>query len=421
MTLRRRSRSLMRGGLWSLLAALTILLVLACGGSSTPGGSASAALSPSADQSTRTTTQTFTTPVGPGGALPTCSAAQVADRLPPIVYRPPGLARTAKVPLLIALHGSQSRPQNMQGLSHFEQLAKSDGFVVAFPGSCDDTHPWGPTQDLTYLSSLIPQLIGSQNIDPTRVYVAGYSAGGYATWLLGCMLSREVTAVAIVSGAMNGRLYDVCSPSRPVSELLLVGTQDGTQYTGVPGRLPSPFQTTAHWRGLDGCAAQPVAATLPLPAVSQQVWSDCTDGSAVSLIIVKGAKHVWPPYGPGAPPSYSASAAVWAFLSAHTGAPLTLTGSDARVLSLRAAAIGGGRVRFTAKLHVAEPLTVVASLASGSSPRAVHLAAPGQRNVTVSWTFVAARRSSYHLLLTLRDSYGRVRRVARSVSGGTGG
>ncbi|MDQ6817953.1 MAG: hypothetical protein M3018_11200, partial [Actinomycetota bacterium] len=98
--------------------------------------------------------------------------------------------------------------------------------------------------------------------------------------------------------------------------------------------------------------------------------------------------------------------------------PLTLTTSDAKLQSLQASTGSGGRTRFTATLRVSEPLTVVATLRSGSPRRTIHLTRFGVRSVSVSWTLPVGARRSYHVVLMLRDSYGRTRRVGRSVTGG---
>jgi polyhydroxybutyrate depolymerase len=386
---------------------LVACLIAACGATSMQAGGLSSPAAAGSQQGRFVYT-------GPTEGSPhICTAAQLAARPAPIVYRPGSLSGAQKVPLLIALHGAGGGPQSMEGLSHFQYVARQYGFVVAFPGSCNDAHPWGTPQDLTYMTALIGQLIASQNIDPSRVYVAGFSAGGYETWQIGCHLSSQVAAIAIVSGAMNGRLYNSCALSRPVSELLMVGTSDSTRYTGIPGRLPSPFQTTARWRTLDGCAPQAVSALRPVQVVSQQTWGVCADGSAVSLVLLQGAAHVWPPIGVGAPANYSASQAVWAFVSAHRASPSSLSASDAKLLSLRSYPARGRRTRLIATLQISEPLTVSASLASRS--KATYFYKLGPRTVTATWTFAVRSRGHRRVVLTLRDFYGRARQVTRSV------
>ena len=298
------------------LAAASILV--ACGSSTADDGTAAASTQgqSAASPPPSAATTSSTVPGAPGSCR---FGVSQNGRIAPLIC---GSARrlsnrtSRKVPLVIALHGSEGNPVAMQGLSHFAQVADQHGFIVAFLGSSNLQHPWSPPSDLPYVSGMIDALTRTYNVDARRVYVTGFSAGGAETWLAGCKLSKQVAAIAIVSGAMNGKLYRSCAPSRPVSELLMVGDADGTRWTGIPGRLPSPQQTTARWRGIDSCTSTPVRVRQ-VSAVQQTTWTSCKAGAAVALYVVQGAGHVWPPIGIGAPRDYSASEAVWAFLSAH--------------------------------------------------------------------------------------------------------
>ena len=65
---------------------------------------------------------------------------------------------------------------------------------------------------------MIDALTRAYNVDfARRVYVTGFSAGGPETWLAGCRLSKQVAAIAIVSGAMNGRTPRAVRPPAPRS------------------------------------------------------------------------------------------------------------------------------------------------------------------------------------------------------------
>jgi polyhydroxybutyrate depolymerase len=275
-------------GFYALLMGIAAILAAACGVST-------------AANSTRTATGDGPSVASSAGGfrytgrkaesgIP-CATLPTEARLPPITYRPPSLAAGQRVPLLVALHSFGGTPADMEGLTHFEHLADEHGFVVAYLASCNLAHPWGPADDLAYVNSEIDQISAQDNIDPSRVYVTGYSAGGYETWNAGCRLSSKVAAIAVVSNAMNGVLFQTCTLTKPVSQLLMVGTADGTRWTGIPGQLPNPFQTTARWRALDGCAAQPIQ-TQVVSTVTQETWSSCADGSTVALYIVRGASHV---------------------------------------------------------------------------------------------------------------------------------
>jgi polyhydroxybutyrate depolymerase len=330
-----------------------------------------------------------------------------------------GAATTHRESLVIALHGSPGTsqstqgPLDMQGLSHFAELANASGFVVAFLGSSDQQHPWRPPSDINYVSSMIDQLTATYNLDPSRVYVTGFSAGGYETWRLGCELANKVAAIAIVSGAMNGQLYHSCSPSRPVSQLLMVGDADGTRWTGIPGRLPSAQQTTTRWLGIDGCASSPVQDVQPIPAVDQKTWTSCIDGSAVALYVIHGAQHVWPPFGVGAPNLYSASVAVWNFFRAHKAAPTT---PGARGFSFQADQRGRTRTvvvtfRSTESVIVTETLAAKNRRLTRAS-FVINQAGRSQVTLTIP---PKTKAGTYTVTTTVVDSFGRKLWVTHNV------
>jgi polyhydroxybutyrate depolymerase len=393
-----------RAGILSVLAVCTLgLLIAACGTSASPGQSAH-----------QPTTATIPPSTNPGSTIP---GSQSGVRLPPIIYRPAGLSRATKVPLVIALHGggaSPVGPQQMEGLTHFEELANQDRFVVAFLDSSSQTNPWNPrTNDLAYVSSMIGQLKASQNVDPQRVYVVGFSAGGNETWLAACDLSNKVAAIAVVAYDMRPALYDSCRPSRPVSELLMIGDNDGIRFTGVPGHVVSASEAAAKWRALDGCAANPVS-TQQVSTVVQQTWNACTDGSAVALYVIKGGGHDWPPIGAGSPTDYSASAAIWAFFSAHRATPTSIS-SDAKLTAPPGVHPGAKRTLMS-DFHLGEPVAVQETLLAGHRSVATHAARLAKGSSKLAWLMPGQLQAGRYLLrMVLQDAYGRRLTVSRTV------
>jgi polyhydroxybutyrate depolymerase len=238
-----------------------------------------------------------------------------------IVYRPPGLSRSRPVPLVVAL--ARSCTQCMEGLTKFEHLAGANGFVVAYPGSGQNP-PWhAPVQDVAYLRSLIGHITRTENIDPKRVYIAGFSATARETYFMGCQLSDQVAAIAAVSTVMRGY---TCTLTHPVSELSYVGSGESVLMQGAP-KIPSEPATAARWRALDGCPAGAKPTTTQVGPVTQQLWDLCAEGSAVGLDIVQGGHHAWPgaygETGADAPGVYDASKAIWSFFAAHPAVSLT--------------------------------------------------------------------------------------------------
>lgn len=360
------------------------------------GAPAGSAASTSSSSSTTTTTSSTSSSTAPSAS---------GNRPPPVVV-PQGLSPSVKTPLVIAMWSGVG----------FNPLASRDGFRVAYLSTVDK---W--KNDLAYISSEIDQLEATYNIDPNRVYVTGFSGGGWATLNAGCYLSRKIAAIAVVDSTMTTPVYTGCSPVRPVSELLISGTAQGSLYSGLPGRLASAAQTTGRWLGLNGCPNTAAPQVTHSGVVTQQLWTRCTDSSAVGFYTVKGAGHYWPgsvgipASDPGA--TYNAYQAVWSFFSARTAAPMTLPGSlSTLVFRTRQSVVRTrGRARKTtvrqvvATFALGEAVKVSAQLLSGTKVVLAKRAplARGRRTSLV-WTLPRrVRPGSYMVALSLVDSFGR--------------
>jgi polyhydroxybutyrate depolymerase len=337
-------------------------------------------------------------------------------RLPPIVYVPPRLP-AGKVALVIALHGSSNSPSGMESMTGFDQLARADGFIVAYLASGSPADNWILPSDTSYVGSMIDRLEASEPIDPTRVYVTGFSAGGYESYRAGCLLSDKVAAVAPVGVSMNSKLYASCRLSRPVSALITIGSADSGHYGGY-GRLPSAPAAAARWRALDGCPRKPPIHRRAPGPTGEELWSGCADGSSVGLNVVAGGGHVWPGtrLGPSSPDGrYEASAAIWAFLSVHRAG--SASKPDARLLSARAVLTRSMR-EVILTVRVGEPLSVRASLSSrGRTVGAVRssLTRGGAIHVIVG-VARRARGGRYSLHVGLGDAYGRTLTLTRTIT-----
>jgi polyhydroxybutyrate depolymerase len=327
----------------------------------------------------------------------------------PVVYRPPGLSFAQKVPLVIGLYGADGCPQCMEGLTKFEHVADEHGFVVAYPGS-STSPPWNSAGDLAYMKSFIAQVEAAQNIDPSRVYVTGFSAGGRMAYYVGCALSRQIAAIAVVSSVM--RQYP-CPLTHPVSELTLVGSTESTALYGNRTGIPPAPATAARWRSLDGCPAKvPLQSTVAAP-VRQQTWGPCVDGSTVALYVLAGGIHTWPgtyDLKRGSPDSqYDASEAIWSFFAAHSTG--SLSQPSASLLALRAMA----KRRLVATFGLGEPVGVKETLAGPrrnlASTSAMLFAGASVALVLVVPPTVG--RGRYQVRLAIEDAYGRVMRLVR--------
>ena len=344
------------------------------------------------------------------------SEAQLTSvsRAAPIVYRPPGHG-SAKLPLVVALYGAGGCPQCMEGVTGFESLAQQDGFVVAYPASTTNP-PWNSPGDLGYLRSFIDQVIRTDGVDASRVYLTGFSAGGRAAYQYGCALSDKLAAIAIVSSVMRGY---ACPMHHPVSELAILGSTEHVALYGNSSGIPTAAATAARWRRLDSCPASITPRLSSAGAgglVSQQMWGPCADGSRVALWVLSGGYHTWPGTSSARYPDsrFDASVAIWQFFSSVQAS--SLTRPDASLASVR----GGSRVAVT--LRLGEAVTVRATLTRGrhtlaSMRRAMGPASPSLSLGVGGGAGRGAGRGAgtARLRLVIRDSYGRSETIVRSV------
>lgn len=208
-----------------------------------------------------------------------------------ILYVPAGLG--AKPPLVYVIHGfNMSGMQQMQ-LTRMNAVADTGKFIVAYPNALrngSNQQAWDMTgpDDYAYLLSLIDTAAGRYGIDRDRVYVSGFSMGGFLSFNLGCRYADRIAAIAPVSGLLNQE----CALKRPLPTLFTYGTNEGFDVKGF-------VRSGEEWARLNGCGPTP-AITRPYPpanpnsVVTRLAYPDCDGGSEVIIDTVKGGTHEWP-------------------------------------------------------------------------------------------------------------------------------
>ena len=140
---------------------------------------------------------------------------------------------------------------------------------------------------------MIDDIARTDVIDLRRVYVAGFSSGGYMANRLGQEIAGLLTAISTSASDMTPLTKP---PSRGIPVLFSAGDRDPiTPVGGARIALPegrflvkeSQRALVDRWRTLDAC---PAAHTLPRPKDTLiEVSGPCHDGSEVRYILMLGA------------------------------------------------------------------------------------------------------------------------------------
>jgi polyhydroxybutyrate depolymerase len=254
-----------------------------------------------------------------------------------ILHRPPSVS--GALPLVFAFHGGGDTAADMEPLTHFDELADKEGFLVVYPQGVDNR--WAdardgatPTNDddVGFVRALLDDLKRRIAYDPTRVYATGVSIGGFFVARLACEAADRIAAFGIVAATLAAPEMARCKPARRVSVVTMHGTDD--TFVPADGDATSGMLSVAGaariWTQVDGCATPPDVAYEPDIAddgtrVRRETYPGCVGGSAVVFYIVEGGGHTWP-----GGPSYTngtvtqrstrgidATTVLWRFFRAH--------------------------------------------------------------------------------------------------------
>ncbi|MFN8563505.1 MAG: alpha/beta fold hydrolase [Anaerolineae bacterium] len=211
------------------------------------------------------------------------------------------------VALVIVMHGAGGSGAGTESFTGFDLLADREHFVVVYPDGVNngwnDDRVGNPgisaVDDVRFLDRIVDFMTHSLNIDPLRVYAAGYSMGGMMSYRVGCELPQHFAAVASVASTMPIYLIDNCTDTPPVPVLVFEGTDDPVvPWMGIPGGYLSAAQTIGFWRDHNACTGSLSVEILPdivaddYTVVMRQQVSECA--ADIVLYGVYFGGHTWP-------------------------------------------------------------------------------------------------------------------------------
>lgn len=156
------------------------------------------------------------------------------------LFVPSTYDKAKKTPLLVALHGLYSNPQQILHYPGLTDLAEKYGYIAVAPmgynprgwyGARPLTRPQaGDPANLSELSerdvmNVLEIARKDYNVDPDRIYLLGHSMGGGGTWHLAIEHPELWAALAPIAPATSRRATDL-EKIKAVPVILVQGAKD---------------------------------------------------------------------------------------------------------------------------------------------------------------------------------------------------
>lgn len=237
-----------------------------------------------------------------------------------IVHIPPNPGNGGPAPLVVFLHGGSGNAQSAQGFTLLNLVSNFFGFLAVYPEGYAPVEPSGFSwadgrgtsaddagiDDVGFINSLIDTLLTDYAIDSARVYLSGFSNGGFMTQRIACEANQQFAAMASLGSTMDTMLFANCHPGRPVPMLLVMGTADPfVPYAGGPMQgdvtpVVSMDTLVQFWTANNDCQSTLPAEAIPdtdttdHSTVTRFDNTDCTCNADVRLFRINNGGHTWP-------------------------------------------------------------------------------------------------------------------------------
>lgn len=198
-------------------------------------------------------------PMGPTGVLSAQSIDVKGTKRTYVLSIPSGADATHPLPVVFAFHGDGGNGAGLRSYLALEAPAKG-GAIFVYPDGIDRSGAWWDIEtaaasnpDVQLFDALHAFVAAHYCIDARRIYVTGFSRGGYFTNHLACLRGDVLRAIAPQSGGgpyggtYNGDGQLVC-PTPSVPAMMIHGNADTTVPNDPSLTVPNGgWQSYRHW------------------------------------------------------------------------------------------------------------------------------------------------------------------------------
>ncbi len=179
--------------------------------------------------------------------------------------------------LIIALHGLGDNMTNFSGIG-FSHIADTANIICIFPQAVTDAlmgqsawnsgagaygyYPNSSVNDIGFINAIMDSAIVNYSIDRSRIYLCGFSMGGFMTERMALQSNYRIAAFASMSGTIGSGITTF-NPGRHVPIAHFHGTADSTVYYSGNMYGMDADTLVKFWVNKNGCNLVPATYSFP--------------------------------------------------------------------------------------------------------------------------------------------------------------
>ena len=213
-----------------------------------------------------------------------------------ILYKNDG---SVKGGIALFLHGAPGTASKVMGIFDAKMIANKHNLVAISPQGLESTWGWlsvnssstNNNSDVEYINALLTKVRSEHNINSDKLYIFGYSAGGFMAYKLACDIPEQISAVVSVAGQYRGSLA-ACENNTPLAIHHFHSTSDeAVPYNGrALGGIKSVDETIKIWRDKNGCNQEATSQThIGVTSNSSKTTTFTYDNCLASVTLSKMA------------------------------------------------------------------------------------------------------------------------------------
>ena len=230
------------------------------------------------------------------------------------LFVPAAYNSSTPAPLVIALSGYNQTGAQFEKFLNLTPVAQADGFLYVHPDGSKDSHGirfWNGTpeccnfysskvDDVAYVMNIIKEVSNRYSVDPNRIYIIGYSNGGFLANAIACKYADKIAAIVNISGG-SYKTAASCRPKAPISVLEIWGTSDETyKINHILGKpIPGAIKIFDMWGDINHCATPAITSQekldldskLPGPETLIMQFQGCPASTAIDFWKIVGGDH----------------------------------------------------------------------------------------------------------------------------------